>query len=79
MQHARFTDERVARDPDLFEPDIPPESYRLTVFVMGIRRSLDESPYGLPPQYLSGSPEPCHAIYPIPLVGVRERLLHARD
>lgn len=79
MQHARFTDERVARASDLFEPDIPPESYRLTVFVMGLRRSFDESPYGLPSQYLSGSPEPCHAIYPIHLVGVRERPLDARD
>ena len=46
MQHALFTDERVARDSVFFEPHIPPGSYRLVFFVRGFRRNLDEAPDG---------------------------------
>ena len=46
MQHACFTDERVARDPAFFEPHITPGSYCLVFFVCGFRRSLNEAPDG---------------------------------
>src|SRR5687767_4076713 len=44
VQHPRFADERVARDPISFEPHIPPGSYCLVFFVRGLGRSLDEAP-----------------------------------
>ncbi len=46
VQHAFFTDERVARDSAFFEPHIPPRTYSLVFFVSSFRRSLDEVPYG---------------------------------
>jgi hypothetical protein len=46
VQHASFTDERVARDSVIFVPHITPGSYCLVFFVRGLRHHLDEAPDG---------------------------------
>ena len=42
VKHACFTDERVARDPVIFEPHILSGSYCLVFFVRGFRCGMDE-------------------------------------
>jgi hypothetical protein len=57
VQHALFTEERVARDPAFFEPHIPPGPYCLVFFVRGFRRSLHEASDGLGVRSTVGSIE----------------------